>query len=179
MPEDLRAQVAAGVAADAKARGDHLTTGALATKVLLPVLTATGHEGEAWAIATQITFPSWGYWRANGATSLWEHWKLASRSRGHYFLGTIDDWLFEDIAGLRPLEPGWRRFEVRPRLTAHLDHASASVMTPFGEASVSWRTSGGAIETEVHVPVGTTAVVALPNRPEATFGPGVHRINAR
>ena len=92
--------------ADAKARGDHLDTGALATKLILPVLTATGHADEAWAIATQVTFPSWGFWRANGATSLWEHWKLASRSRGHYFLGTVDDWLFEDVAGLRPLAPG-------------------------------------------------------------------------
>ncbi|WP_448099089.1 family 78 glycoside hydrolase catalytic domain [Luteibacter yeojuensis] len=178
VPDDLKARVAAGVAADAKARGDHLDTGALATKAILPVLTATGHVDEAWAIATQTTFPSWGFWRANGATSLWEHWKLASRSRGHYFLGTIDDWLFGDVAGLRPLEPGWRRFEVRPTLTAFLGRASATVMTPYGEASAAWRKVAGKVEADVVVPVGAEAVVALPGAPEKVLGSGRHTLTA-
>lgn len=178
VPDELAGKVAAGVAADAKARGDHLDTGALATKAILPVLTATGHAGEAWAIATQTSFPSWGFWRANGATSLWEHWKLASRSRGHYFLGTIDDWLYGDVAGLRPLEPGWRRFEVKPALTGFLASASAAVMTPYGEASVAWRNLAGKVEAEVVVPVGTEATVILPGVPATTLGPGRHRVPA-
>ncbi|MET0936767.1 MAG: family 78 glycoside hydrolase catalytic domain [Luteibacter sp.] len=178
VPDDLRERVAAGVAADAKARGDHLDTGALATKIILPVLTATGHADEAWRIATQTTFPSWGYWRENGATSLWEHWKLASRSRGHYFLGTVDDWLFGDVAGLRPLAPGWQRIEVRPALTAFLDHAAASVMTPYGEASVAWKKSAKGIDLDVTVPVGTEAVVGLPGRPDTVVGSGHHRLTS-
>jgi alpha-L-rhamnosidase len=178
VPAELRDRVAASVAADAKARGDHLDTGALATKIILPVLTATGHADEAWRIATQVTFPSWGFWRENGATSLWEHWKLASRSRGHYFLGTIDDWLFGDVAGLRPLAPGWQRIEVRPALTAYLDHASASVSTPYGEASVAWRKVAGSIEVDVTIPVGTEAVVGLPGRPDVTLGSGRHHLTA-
>jgi alpha-L-rhamnosidase len=176
VPDDVKARVAAGMAADAKARGDHLDTGALATKAILPVLTASGHADEAWAIATQTTFPSWGFWRANGATSLWEHWKLASRSRGHYFLGTIDDWLFGDVAGLRPLEPGWRRFEVRPALTAFLGRASAAVMTPYGEASVAWRKVAGKVEADIVVPVGAEAVVTLPGSPEKVLGSGRHKL---
>jgi len=174
VPDELRARVAQGVADDAKARGDHLDTGALATKVILPELTATGHADEAWRIATQTTFPSWGFWRDNGATSLWEHWKPASRSRGHYFLGTADDWLFGDVAGLRPLEPGWRRIGVRPALTAWLDHAAASVMTPYGQAAVAWTKAGGRLALEVTVPVGATAVVELPGRPATVVGPGSH-----
>ncbi|MGN6481374.1 family 78 glycoside hydrolase catalytic domain [Luteibacter sp.] len=176
VPDALRERVAAGVAADAHARGDHLDTGALATKLILPVLTATGHADEAWAIATQVTFPSWGFWRANGATSLWEHWKLASRSRGHYFLGTVDDWLFEDVAGLRPLAPGWRLIGIRPALTAWLDHASAAVMTPYGEASVAWRKAGGRVELDIHVPVGAEAEVGLPGAKTTTLGSGTHRL---
>ncbi|MET4677952.1 alpha-L-rhamnosidase [Luteibacter sp. ME-Dv--P-043b] len=178
VPDDLRDRVAAGIAGDAKARGDHLDTGALATKAILPVLTASGHADEAWRIATQTTFPSWGFWRANGATSLWEHWKPASRSRGHYFLGTVDDWLFGDVAGLRPLAPGWRRIGVRPALTAWLPHASASVMTPYGEASVAWRKEGGTLIVDVRVPVGAEAVVALPGRPDVVLGSGRHRVVA-
>ena len=176
VPDDLRQRVAAGVAADARARGDHLDTGALATKLILPVLTATGHADEAWAIATQVTFPSWGFWRANGATSLWEHWKLASRSRGHYFLGTVDDWLFEDVAGLRPLEAGWRRFAVEPALTGSLEHASAAVMTPYGEASVAWHKGPSGIEADVRVPVGTEANVGLPGHAPRVLASGHHHL---
>jgi len=90
----------------------------------------------------------------------------------------VDDWLFGDVAGLRPLEPGWRRFEVRPALTAWLDHASAAVTTPYGEASVAWRKAGGKVTAEVHVPVGAEAVVGLPGRPDTVLGPGVHRVSA-
>lgn len=175
-PDELRARIADGVAADAAARGDHLDTGALATKLILPVLTATGHADEAWAIATQTTFPSWGFWRANGATSLWEHWKLASRSRGHYFLGTVDDWLFGDVAGLRPLAPGWQRIGVQPALTAWLDHASARVMTPYGEASVVWHVAGQQVVIDVQVPVGAQAEVGLPGGVPSVVGSGRHRV---
>ena len=163
-PHAQRARIAAGLAADVRARGNHLDTGALGTKILLPVLTVTGYPDVAWKAATQITFPSWGFWRANGATSLWEHWKLAARSRGHYFLGTIDDWLYGDVAGLRPLEPGWRKIDVHPAMTAWLDHAAADTLTPYGKTAVSWTHRDGELRLEVEVPVGATAVVHVPVR---------------
>ncbi|TCV92357.1 alpha-L-rhamnosidase [Luteibacter rhizovicinus] len=195
-PDDQRERIANGLVADVKARDNHLDTGALATKIILPVLTATGHADVAWSVATQTTFPSWGFWKANGATSLWEHWKLASRSRGHYFLGTIDDWLYEDVAGLRPLSPGWERIEVRPALVAWLDRAEAKTRTPYGDVAVAWQREPGGLTVDLRVPVGATALVRLPagqgspwrvngttlvpERCDADFcarmGSGVHRI---
>jgi alpha-L-rhamnosidase len=163
-PHAQRARIAAGLAADVRARGNHLDTGALGTKILLPVLTATGYGELAWKVATQTTFPGWGFWRANGATSLWEHWKLAARSHDHYFLGTIDDWLYGDVAGLRPLEPGWRKIEVHPAMTAWLDHAAADTLTPYGRAAVSWTRRNGELRMEVEVPVGAIAIVHVPVR---------------
>ncbi|WP_233843575.1 alpha-L-rhamnosidase [Dyella sp. 2HG41-7] len=161
-PEAQRSRVADALVQAVHAHSDHLDTGALGTKLLLPVLTATGHADLAWIVATQTTFPSWGFWRANGATSLWEHWKLDARSRGHYFLGTIDDWLFGDVAGLRPLAPGWRRIGIRPALTAWLNHAEADTLTPFGRAAVSWTHGAEGLQLDVDVPVGSTADVRIP-----------------
>ncbi|WP_254063463.1 alpha-L-rhamnosidase [Rhodanobacter sp. L36] len=163
-PPAQRTRIAAALAADVRTRGDHLDTGALGTKIVLPVLTATGHENIAWKVATQLTFPSWGFWRANGATSLWEHWKLAARSRGHYFLGTIDDWLYGDVAGLRPLEPGWQKIEIHPAMTAWLEHAAADTLTPYGRASVSWTRRDGTLNITAEIPVGASAVVHVPAR---------------
>jgi len=185
VPAAQRRCVADALVQAVHAHDDHLDTGALGTKLLLPVLTATGHVDLAWIVATQTSFPSWGYWRANGATSLWEHWKLDARSRGHYFLGTIDDWLFGDVAGLRPLAPGWQRIGIHPALTAWLDHAEADTLTPYGRAAVSWTREHNGLALDVEVPVGSIAEVRMPaSRPGAitesgrplSVSPWVHRL---
>lgn len=176
LPEDVRARAADRLAADVRARGDHLSTGALATKYLLPVLTAWGHVDAAVAVARQTTFPSWGHWVAHGATSLWEHWKPESRSRGHYFLGTIDDWLYQDVAGLSPLAPGWRRARIAPAVIGHgIRHAAGAVTTPYGRLAVKWETAEDGITTlECAVPVGVEAEIVGGGRSE-TVGSGIHR----
>lgn len=61
--------VADSIVDDVVVRGMHLNTGALSTKYLLPVLTAYGSVDTAFALAEQTTFPSWGFWVDNGATT--------------------------------------------------------------------------------------------------------------
>ncbi len=175
LPIEHRQRVADSIAIDVASRDDHLSTGALATKFLLPVLTRHGHADAAWRVATQRTFPSWGFWLDQGATSLWEHWKPESRSRGHYFLGTIDDWLFGDVAGLSILKPGWRRARFAPALTGHLDWAEARVTTPQGELAARWWRADGIVRAEVVVPVGVAVEVELPGHAQV-LGPGRHEL---
>jgi len=165
LPLAQRQRAADRLARDVAERGNHLTTGALATKYLLPVLTDWGHADLAAAVALQTTFPSWGYWVEQGATSLWEHWKPESRSRGHYFLGTIDDWLFSHLAGISPAAPGWSRARIAPQVIGHgVDRAAASVLTPYGLLSAAWRFEGDEVSLECRVPVGVTAEVDLAGR---------------
>lgn len=178
LPEADRQRAADRLARDVAERGDHLTTGALATKYLLPVLTDWGHADRAAAVALQPTFPSWGFWVEQGATSLWEHWRPESRSRGHYFLGTIDDWLFSHVAGLEPAAPGWRRARIAPRVLGHgIGRAAASVATPYGELAAAWRIDGAEVALTCHVPVGVTANVELPGL-RTTLGAGSHELRA-
>lgn len=61
--------VAKSIVTDVTSRDMHLNTGALSTKHLLPVLTAYGYVDVALALAHQTTFPSWGFWIENGATT--------------------------------------------------------------------------------------------------------------
>ncbi|WP_344973924.1 family 78 glycoside hydrolase catalytic domain, partial [Streptosporangium fragile] len=164
LEEAERAGVAARVAADVSARG-HLNTGALGTKYLLPVLTDHGHGELALAVALRPEFPGWAFWLEQGATTLWEHWSAASRSRGHYFLGTVDDWLFTHVAGLRQGTPDADTLTVRPALTRALAGARAEVVTPRGTAGVAWRRDGDALTVGVTVPVGARAYVHLPAAP--------------
>ncbi|GAB3403415.1 hypothetical protein GCM10027515_14390 [Schumannella luteola] len=160
-----QAQKAAdSIAVDVRARGMHLNTGVLGTKNLLPVLTDYGHADVAYALAEQTSYPSWGYMLANGATTMWEHWSTDARSLGHYFLGTADDWFFHDVAGITPGdETGWRDLSIAPKVTrTGLDHASASLQTPFGTVASSWKVGADGLTLDARVPVGSTATVRIP-----------------
>ena len=114
-------------------------------------------------LAEQTSYPSWGFKLANGATTMWEHWSLESRSLGHYFLGTVDDWFYKYAAGIRPSDDaGFREVTIEPATTEQMDSARATVDTPFGPVTSDWRTRGRALELTAHVPVGSTATVRLP-----------------
>ncbi|MDQ2660679.1 MAG: family 78 glycoside hydrolase catalytic domain, partial [Actinomycetota bacterium] len=161
--EETAARVAASLAADVTAKGDKLNTGVLGTKYLLPMLTKYGYEDLAYRVAVQTEYPSWGFMVENGATTMWEHWALEARSRGHYFLGTVDDWFFHDVAGIRSSElTGYREVTIDPRVTDQLDWAKATTATPFGPISVDWKKQGERLSLATRVPVGSTASVRLP-----------------
>ncbi|MCS5719863.1 glycoside hydrolase family 78 protein [Herbiconiux sp. CPCC 205763] len=166
-------RVADSLAADVVAKGDKLNTGSLGSKYLLPMLTQYGHADLAYKVAVQTEYPSWGYMIENGATTMWEHWSLDARSRGHYFLGTVDDWFYHDVAGIRSSETtGYRDITIAPAVTDQLAWAKATTQTPFGPVSTDWKRTGDTLTLATHVPVGSTAVVHVPaaNRWAVTEG---------
>ncbi|WP_374945538.1 family 78 glycoside hydrolase catalytic domain [Agreia sp.] len=163
-PDDAMAQrIADSLAADVVAKGNKLNTGSLGSKYLLPMLTKYGHADLAYAVAVGTEYPSWGYMIENGATTMWEHWSLDARSRGHYFLGTVDDWFYHDVAGIKSSETtGYRNITIDPAVTDQLEWAKGTTQTPFGPVSTDWRRSGSQLTLATHVPVGSSAVVHLP-----------------
>ncbi|MFE7123206.1 family 78 glycoside hydrolase catalytic domain [Streptomyces sp. NPDC057617] len=173
VPAGARASVLDSLVADITARGNHLNTGALGTSVLLRVLCAHGRPEVAHAIATQRTYPSWGYWFDHGADTMWEMWPLDSRSRDHYFQGTVAQWLYENVAGLRPGDAGYRTFTVRPDGRTGVTWARTSIRTVRGTASVVWSEIGPDLRLTVRVPVGATAEIHVPaQRREEVRAPG-------
>ncbi|MET0134797.1 MAG: family 78 glycoside hydrolase catalytic domain [Kibdelosporangium sp.] len=180
VPAGAIAAVVANLVADIRSRGDHLNTGCLGTSVLLPVLTAHGYPDVAHALATQRTYPSWGYWFDNGADTMWEMWELDSRSRDHYFLGTVVQWLYENVAGLRPGDAGYQRFTVRPDARVGVSWAQTSVQTVRGLASAAWTLVDSTVHLTVQVPVGSTAEVFVParSRSAVTVPQGVRYLRA-
>ncbi len=144
----------------------HVDTGILGTRYLLDVLTDNGHAETAWRVATQKSYPGWGYMLAEGATTLWERWEKltgpAMNSQNHIMLGSIDGWFYRVLAGLAPLRPGWQAFRVRPHVLGDLAFVEASVDTVCGRVAASWRRTGPALTLEVTVPPSATAEVHVP-----------------
>jgi alpha-L-rhamnosidase len=163
-PSERRAELAARVADDIRAnRGGNAYVGILGARSILPVLTAAGHADVAYTVATQTDYPSWGYWvDVLGWTSLGEYWEETSRSRNHHFFGTIVQWLYEDLAGIRALEPGYRRIEFKPTIPAGLDHAAATYDSVRGTVATRWHRTASGLALDVTVPATATGVVHVP-----------------
>ncbi|WP_156393625.1 family 78 glycoside hydrolase catalytic domain [Nocardioides sp. Root140] len=161
--EGTEKRVAASIVANVKARNYTLNTGVLGTKYLLPVLSDHGYEDVAFRLAAQTAYPSWGYMIENGATSMWEHWALEARSRGHYFLGTVDDWFYHYVAGIKASETtGYRDLTIAPAVTKQMSWARATTETPYGPVTSDWRRTGRTLQLDVDVPVGSTATIKVP-----------------
>lgn len=97
------------------------------------------------------------------ATTVWETWGGdPAFSRNMKLLAMIGKFLYNDVAGLAPTAPGWRRILVRPGLTHLLTRASARVRTARGDAAVAWRTEPGGLHLTLEVPAASEAEVRLP-----------------
>ena len=165
VPEDRRPAVAERLAQDiVKNRGGNPWVGVLGATYVLPVLTATGHHDVAFTVATQTDDPSWGYWTDTlKFTALGESWPKDTRSRNHHFFGAIVQWLYEDLAGMRPLEAGYGEIEFRPEIPpSGLDSVSASHESVRGTVATRWRRTGGGLELDVTVPPNATGRVYVP-----------------
>jgi alpha-L-rhamnosidase len=164
VPAGSTAAVAQRLAAEVRANGNHVNVGCLGANVLLKALTDNGHADVAHALATERSYPSWGHWFANGADTMWEMWDTGTRSRNHYFKGTVVEWLYENVAGLRPGDAGYRTFTVRPNATRGVSWARLEFTSIRGRIHVGWNIVDGVLRLTVEVPVGATAEVHVPVR---------------
>ena len=175
LPDSLVASAAGRLAKDVEGREHHLTTGFLGTPYLLHVLDATGHIGDAFALLTQRTYPSWLYPITRGATTMWERWDgirpdssfedPGMNSFNHYAFGAVGDWMYQNIGGIDvdPAAPGYRHSRIAPRPGAGLTSASASLETAYGTLSSAWKLDRGRFTLEVMIPANTSAEVTFWN----------------
>ncbi len=166
VPADAVAAVAARLAADVEGRGGHHHVGCIGAATLLKALSHHGYGALAMRVATVRSYPGWGFWFERGADTMWEMWEETSRSRDHYFHGTVVQWLIEDVVGLTGADDGWSTFDVAPCfLQPSHDgpkRAAFELETVRGRVAVAWRRAGDRAEVELEVPPGATARVTLP-----------------
>jgi alpha-L-rhamnosidase len=152
--------------------GYRISTGFVGTPLVCDALCDAGEYAAAYRLLLQQERPSWLYPVTMGATTIWERWDSMlpdgsinpgeMTSFNHYALGAVADWLHRTVAGLAPAAPGYRRIVIRPVPGGGLTYAAASHRTPYGLASVTWRSEGKVMTVAVEIPANTTAVVYLP-----------------
>jgi alpha-L-rhamnosidase len=146
----------------------HLTTGIIGTKYIMELLTNNENSDLAYDIATQTTYPSWGYMIENGATTLWELWQLrqgpSMNSHNHPMFGSVGSWLYKALSGinLAPGSVGFEKIRIAPQTVRDLSYAAGSTRTVRGEVSSSWSRDAQGLRLEVVIPVGSEAEVVIP-----------------
>ncbi len=151
---------------------NHLRTGFLGTPLLAPVLEKIGRPDIMFEMLFKETYPSWFYSINQGATTMWERWNSYSHEDGfnkggmnsfnHYAYGAIGQWMYERIAGIKPIKPGYKEIQIAPLQGGPLTSAEASYNTPYGVVSSAWKIENGVFKLKVTVPPNTTAKVVIP-----------------
>jgi alpha-L-rhamnosidase len=151
-------------------RHSHISTGVVGTGWLMRGLTRFGRPDLAWHIATNTTYPGWGYMVTQGATTIWELWNGSTadprmNSRNHVMLlGDLVTWFYQDLAGIKAGAPGFKTIIMKPVAVSGLDSVKASYQTPYGPVKSSWKKQAGSFSWAIMVPPNTHADVYLPLR---------------
>jgi alpha-L-rhamnosidase len=153
-----------------KGTHNHIGTGLIGGQWLMQVLTDNGRPDLAYTIATQETYPSWGYMVKKGATTIWELWNgdtadPAMNSGNHVMLvGDLCTWMHENLAGIKSerSQPGFKQIVMKPEPVGDLSHVKASHESPYGAIRSEWKHDKKAFHWEITVPANTTATVYVP-----------------
>jgi alpha-L-rhamnosidase len=146
----------------------HLTTGIIGSKYLMEVLTKFNANDLAYDLATQTTYPSWGFMIANGATTLWELWQHKTgpsmNSHNHPMFGSVGTWFYQTLAGITQPEgsSGFRNILIQPQMIRDLSFVTGAIHTPRGTINCSWKRSAQGISLDVTIPVNAQAEIHLP-----------------
>jgi alpha-L-rhamnosidase len=161
-PEN-QARVLANLVAAVEKTTNHIDTGILGTKYMLNTLLENGRADVAYRIIAQQDEPSWGWWLAQGATTLWEQWN-GTESRNHIMFGDVSAWFYKALAGIQPdpESPGFKHFYVTPQVVGDLTSARGEYDSIRGRIVSDWRVVNGQFHLRVVVPANTTATVTLP-----------------
>ena len=167
--------------------GGHVSTGVIGIQQLMRCLTEYGHGDLALKIASNDTYPSWGYMYRNGATTIWELWNgntadPAMNSGNHVMLlGDLILWEYEYLGGICALEPGYSKIQLKPYPIEGLDFVNCSYNSVSGRIESHWKREGNRFEWDIVIPANTTAEVCLPtaNGYEVkTYGSGKYHLSS-
>lgn len=168
VPDEFKAQVAANLNQKVVETNFHLDVGVLGAKALLNALNNNGYSESAYKVAVQDTYPSWGWWAVNGATTLLENWDLDAKrdiSDNHMMFGEIGGWFFKSIGGILPdpAQPGFKHIILKPIFPEGLAHSEVAHDSPYGQIVSKGTRNKKKIIYDVTIPPNTTATFYAPD----------------
>jgi alpha-L-rhamnosidase len=121
-------------------------------------------------LASNKTYPSWGYMAEQGATTIWELWNgnTASpqmNSQNHVMLlGDLLIWLYQDLAGIRSDDQAiaFNKIIMKPSFIKGLSEVNASYRSLYGVIGSHWKKTSTRLTWDVQIPANTKAILYIP-----------------
>lgn len=165
-------RVLANLAADVMSFGNKTTCGVTGIAWLLPILDAGGHSDIAISLLLNDAYPSLGHMAHQNMTTLCENYACTFHDAGggsqnHIMLGGWNTWLLASVGGLDSevtgTSAGWSHVIVRvaPAALTMIGHSSYTKITRFGPTSLDWTFANNKFESNLTVPVGSTATTHM------------------
>ncbi len=172
IPEEKRQAAVKHLVDNIHRHDDHITTGFVGVSYLLPTLAKYGELDIAYKLLENKTFPSWGYSIENGATTIWERWNGWVKDVGpgdpnmnsysHYAYGSVGAFMYGTLAGLKPLEPGFKKASLAPYPGGTITQAAYTYDSIVGQWQIDWVQKDEAFDCAFSIPANTSALVSLP-----------------
>ncbi len=159
LEDETKANVLSRLVTSIKARNYKVGTGFLSTPLLLPTLTRYGQLDTAYKMMENEASPGWLAEVKAGATTVWENWD-GTASNNHYSPGSVCEWLFESVCGIRILAEN--EFSLAPLPGGNIKEASFVYDSIYGSVSSSWKKLPDGIQFMFLVPDGCEAHISLP-----------------
>ncbi len=166
VPNRLIEKVAANLAIKVEEDSFHIDVGILGSKAILNALSENGYADAAYKVASQETFPSWGWWIVNGATTFYENWNIEAKrdlSLNHIMFGEINAWYYKALGGINPdpEKPGFKNVLLKPNFVDGLDSFLAEHSGPYGKIVSSWKKENNYVIYTVTIPPSSSATIWL------------------
>lgn len=141
--------------------------------ILCRVLSENGFVEDAFYFLLQEEYPGWMHCINLGATTIWERWNSVlddghlsgtmMNSLNHYSYGAVVEYLYRDVAGLKALEPGFKKALITPLINGKLKYMHMTYDCAYGEYKINWEIlKNGKISVDIQIPFGCDAVIGLP-----------------
>ncbi|MBQ0016136.1 MAG: family 78 glycoside hydrolase catalytic domain [Bacteroidales bacterium] len=160
--------------------GSHVSCGVIGMSWIQRELSRMGQGSLAYRLASNTTWPSYGYMIAHGATTIWELWNgntanPAMNSGNHVMLlGDLLQWFFKDLGGIQNEQPAYKVIRFCPDFSIEgLEYVKTSYRSLYGTIVSSYRHDGGRVVWDIEVPCNTQAIVCLPDG-DRQVGSGKH-----
>ena len=147
--------------------------GFVGAPLLCTTLAKIGRMDLAYHFLFNEGFPGWLYCVNLGATTIWERWnsvmpdgsicKEGMNSLNHYSYGTVVQFMYEYIGGIRPMAPGFKKAVIAPEPSMRFRYFNTEMTTAAGKYVSNWKIAKDGIFTlKLEVPFNAEAEVRLP-----------------
>ena len=153
----------------------HISTGVIGTQWLMRGLTENDRSDAAYTLASNTSYPGWGYMITHGATTIWELWNGNTanpqmNSQNHVMLlGDLLIWMFENLGGIKSNDslPAFKQVIMKPSFVTALNYANADYQSAYGKIASHWVKQNDTLTWNIEIPANASAIIYIPSKSKA------------